>query len=101
MITTESYKNLKDAPKIFGIKASFMMYFILILILELLVTIVSMILFFIKKSIGGGFGSILIGCSIIIVTYLFFEYASKQKKFKKIKKRAEIISNINLNQFLK
>lgn len=101
MITTETYKNLKDAPKIFGIKASFMMYFLMVFILDLLLTIVAMAIFFFNKSITGGFLSLFVGLGFIVITYLIFEYLGKQKRFKKVKTRAEIISNINLKQFLK
>lgn len=100
MYSDRSLKGLKETPMIFGVRGRYVMLLVGALVVETMVTVVAMVLFFFQKKFAIGFFILAMWFIGLILIFFFFRWVSVEKDFKKIKKRPEIITNKDLIDYL-
>lgn len=100
MITTETTKGLKERPMLFGIRGEIIMVMVTFIVAESVLGLVFMVLSFFKKQYLFAFLMILFWVISVVSTVIGFRIYSTEKPYKNIKKRADIITNKNLKDYL-
>ena len=100
MITTETTKGLRERPMLFGIRGELIMPMIAIIVAESVLFVVFMVLFFFKKQYGIAFFGLIFWIVFVVATIIGFRIYSTDKMYKKVKKRADIITNKDLTDYL-
>ncbi|WP_336691123.1 MULTISPECIES: hypothetical protein [unclassified Chryseobacterium] len=100
MYSDQSLKGLKETPMFFGVRGRYVMIMVASMIVASLLLVCGMVLFFFAKKIAIGFLILAFWFIEMFLIFSFFRWISIEKDFKKIKKRPEIITNKDLNDYL-
>lgn len=100
MFTDRNLKGLKETPTTFGVRGRYIMLMVAMCMVVSFASIVIMVMLFFAKNFVFGFLMIPLWIIGVILVMSIFRYLSVQKEYKNIKKRAEIISNKDLIDYL-